>query len=472
MSEKLIYDNLTKKVSDKIANSIVEFIIKDKLTFYGYFLQNVNFYQTEKIETAGVNFKGLRMNFYYNNKFVESLSKKQIKFLCIHEIFHLLFNHPKRGHGYVHELANIAMDMIINEIIIEKHCNSEKGENGLEKSIAEFIPGCVKMDSHYKDDRMFEVLYNWVNEKYFLWKEKYGEENKKMILDNLAGKSSIAKENDGIFVWESDKKEGEEIDVDKIFSFDFSISDERKRQNEELGIDEETRRLFEGGCSGFDVHFWDDIDEEMRNQIVKRHIDNLRARGFMSSDSEDVLGRLIKKKNNSILKLLKRGISALKGFHKTSSYRKPNRKDLDGLKGKIKYANEINCILDTSGSMSGSFETVVSEIFKDDFVINMIQCDSEIKDYIRITNKNQLTKMKIKGLGGTSLQPGIDYIMSDRDLRKNNLVILSDGFTDTLNFSKCPSTKVLILTVAENCPLAGHYKNVSHLKVEPSNKKN
>ena len=445
-------NSLQKVVCDEIAISIADFVMRDRLTFYGYFLQNVNFYKTDKIPTAGVNFVDLKMNFYYNEEFVKSLPIKQVKFLCIHELFHLLFSHPTRGRGYIHRIANFAMDMIINEIISDKHCkkiiSTDGEETILEDCVAEWIPGIVRMDSNFEGERIFEIAYGWTNEKYNLWKEKFGEEEKDKLIDKM---STMSAEEFSKYLADSDNE---------------PITEQRIRENRELGIDEYTRRFFENNFPSFDTHFWDDIPDEIKQKIVQKHIDDIRAHGNISSDAEGTIGKLRKKGNNDLLRLLKRNISDLKGFSKISSFKRPSRKGLDGLKGKMKYSNRINCLLDTSGSMIGSFETVVSEIFKDDYEINMIQCDSQVKSYTTLKSKKEIQKMKLVGMGGTSLQPGIDYVLSSRDLRSNNLVILTDGLTDTLDFSKCGGMKILILSANKECPTKKKFANVKQIIIK------
>ena len=436
MSElDLIYKSMSKKMHPKISECIQNFILRDSLMFYGYFLMNVNFYETRGLKTAGVNFRNLRMNFYYNPDFLDSLNEKEVAYLVIHELFHLLFNHPKRGKGYNHELANVAMDMIINELIDQKHDN-----------VSQRIDGLLIMDSHYEEERIFEILYEWLNKKREEWKKKYGEQEKQDLIGKILGNNQSESSGGG----ENQSKED---------------SESRKNENEELGIDESTRRLFENNCEGFDEHFWDDIPEEIKKEIIRKQIDNLRQRGLIGSNNEYILSKLIKKSNNNFLRLLKRSVSSIKGFSKIKSIRRPNRREFDGLKGKVKYANLINCILDTSGSMNGQFETILSEIFKDDYEINLVQCDTDVKNFAKIQSKNDLKKMKIKGLGGTTLQPGIDYVSSHKKLKGNNLVILTDGYTDELDFSKCKNTKVLILSVGENSPVA-YGKNVKQIIVE------
>jgi predicted metal-dependent peptidase len=133
-----------------------------------------------------------------------------------------------------------------------------------------------------------------------------------------------------------------------------------------------------------------------------------------------------------------------------------NRRNIAGLKGKKKEGFVINAILDTSGSMEGVFENVLSYVFQDNIILNMIQCDTEVKDFKVIKNKNQLSKMSIKGLGGTTLQPAIDYIAAGK-LNKVNTVILTDGITDVLNFSKICG-KVLIITNETECQIVSNGK--------------
>lgn len=424
---------MQKKTHPKISECIQNFILRDNLMFYGYFLLNINFYESRTIPTAGVNFRNLRMNFYYNPDFIEGLNEKQVAFLVIHELFHLLFNHPKRGKGYNHELANIAMDMIINELILEKHEN-----------VSEFIPNLIVMDSNYENERIFEILYDWLNKKHEEWKEKHGDDNKEKVIEDLLGEGS--KVVDGGDSGGDNKQK-------------------REKENKDLGIDDSTRKIFENHCQGFDEHFWDDVPDEIKKEIIRKQVENLKARGLVGANEEYILSKLIKKSNNNFLRMLKRNVSNLKGFSKVKSIRKPNRREIDGIKGKNKYSNLINCILDTSGSMNGQFEIILSEIFKDDYQINLIQCDISVKNFIKIQNKNELKKMKIKGLGGTTLQPGIDYINSHKGLKGNNLVVLTDGYTDSLDFSKIKSNKVLILTTSAECPIASG-KNVKQIVVE------
>ena len=65
---------------------------------------------------------------------------------------------------------------------------------------------------------------------------------------------------------------------------------------------------------------------------------------------------------------------------------------------------------------------------------------------------SQLEKMKIEGLGGTCLTPGLQYIAKDKELNKYNTVILTDGYTDHLDLTGVKG-KVLVLSTGVECPV-------------------
>lgn len=215
-----------------------------------------------------------------------------------------------------------------------------------------------------------------------------------------------------------------------------------------------------------DAHLGDDIPQELKREIVEGIMTKLKNRGLASGDVEAILNKLRKTKKD-YLKEIKRTMSNhIFGSKKEKTIVRPNRRGIQGLKGNKKYKNEINVLLDTSGSMGGSFERVLSYIFQNDIHINLIQCDAQIQQVLKIKDKKELEKMKIKGLGGTVLQPGIDFMTEKKNkIYMYNTVILTDGYTDSLNF-KNVKTKTLILSTAEKCPIAhdnGRVKQINNI---------
>ena len=215
-----------------------------------------------------------------------------------------------------------------------------------------------------------------------------------------------------------------------------------------------------------DSHLPDDIPQELKREIVEGIMTKLKNRGLSSGDVEAILNKL-RKTRKDYLKEIKRTMSShIFGSKKSKTIVRPNRRGIDGLKGNKKYKNEINVLLDTSGSMGGEFEKVLSYIFQNDIQMNLIQCDTEVKKVFKIKEKKELEKMRIYGLGGTTLQPALDFMKDKKNkISIYNTVILTDGCTDSLNFKEI-KTKTLILSTAGKCPVAydnGRVKQIEHI---------
>lgn len=200
-----------------------------------------------------------------------------------------------------------------------------------------------------------------------------------------------------------------------------------------------------------DTHIPDDVPEELREQMVKDVHERLKARGFSSGDVEQVLEKL-RKKRKDYLKEIKRGISFIKGSLKYKTITRPSRRGIKGLKGNKKYGSIINVILDTSGSMGGFFNKALGFIFRSDIEINLIMVDTSVKSVEKIKSMSELQKVVIKGLGGTVLQPAVDKVVED--FSKHNTLILTDGYTDTLDFSSY-NGKVLVISNGCEVPYTG-----------------
>jgi len=221
---------------------------------------------------------------------------------------------------------------------------------------------------------------------------------------------------------------------------------------ESYGLDQIFSDMKNNNGQLMDQHLVDDINEELREQMIKDIREKLKSRGFESGDIESTLNKL-RKKRKDYLKEIKRGISQIKGNHKQRSILRPSRRNVSGLKGNKKIGSKINVILDTSGSMGGYFEKALSFIFRSDIEINLIQVDTKVHSCENIKNKNQLEKVKIKGMGGTTITPGIRYMIEH--FPQYNCLLLTDGHTDSLDFSGFKN-KVLIISNSDECPILNY----------------
>ena len=544
-----------KNEHQKFVDNTVMMLSSNTLPYYAEFQTFINFLESENLPTCGVNIGRDGMNFYWNRKFVDDLTLQEALFILLHEDFHLLFDHSKRSIIYNKEFANIAQDMIINQIIFDDIMKHEKTKGKVEipKCHNEFVMGRdgqpligkdgkpiknpffgknngLFIPADYPGEHIFENLYEYLKDKQDDYKKRLAalrqkqqqEQQKQDQKGDKKDKGQSGKEKGGNQPGQGDgdpsdeqgqqgkgkgkgKPQDGEGDGDpqdgtqdgkgqpnKNGKGKGNGQDQSQNQpqnqgdgqgdgegspdNDSAGSDLDSfgkPRYGKYGQNGvecgsldsmfdsmergeqltLDNHIDDDVPEDARKSIVGDFMQRLKNRGLVSADVEKVLNKLRKSKHD-YLKEIKRTISHhVFGTTKVKSITRPNRRGIEGIKGRKKHKNVINCILDTSGSMSGDFEGVLSYIFQNDIHINLIQIDTQVKAVEDIKNKRDLERVKIKGLGGTTLQPAIEYINDPKNkLHTFNNVMLTDGATDHLNFANVKG-KTLILTTATPPPL-------------------
>lgn len=482
---------IVKNIHEKLLNTIQTMLIDTKvnLPYYGEFNLHVNFHEQDSIGTCAVNVTPKGMNFFYSPKFLENMSQKEVNFIALHEDFHLLFNHPRRTitGQYDHKLSNIAQDMIINHVIWEDISHSfveiPKDKNG--KNMALFVP------KEYTGKLIFEELYEWLKEE----KDKFQKKQKEGKCQNSECQScgGSGKKQDGQSKQESGDQQGKGQGQDnqpgegqepcpdcdgtgneggKDASGKPSYGPYGKNPGGKNGesIDTwSTDQIFQdmenGSGEYLDKHIGDDVPEEMREAMVRDVMDRLQARGLSAGNVESTLNKL-RKQRKDYLKEIKRSISnEIFGHIKTKTIVKPNRRQIQGLKGNRKIKTKINVILDCSGSMGGQgdFEKVLSYVYQSDIEMNFIQADTQVNWVETFKKKRQLETMKIHGLGGTVLQPAVDYVVEK--FNEFNTVMLTDGYCDSLDFSKVKG-RVLLITIGTAVPISKSNGKVKQITVE------
>ena len=514
---------IIKHIHEKLLNGIQTMLIDTKvnLPYYGEFNLHVNFHEQDSIGTCAINVTSKGMNFYYSPKFLENMSQKEVNFITLHEDFHLLFNHPRRTitGQYDHKMSNIAQDMIINHIIWEdiSHSFVEIPKSADGKNMALFVP------KDYTGKLIFEELYEWLKDE----KEKYDKEKKDGKCKNDKCQScngSGKKEDKGQGQKQEqqgggqgqDKQEGQGQQPGEGQGKGEQEGEGQgggQQPGEGQGSGEGQEPCPDCGGNGnqdgkdgkgkpsygpygknpgkdgdaidtwskeqifddmennngeyLDKHIGDDVPEEMRDAMVKDVMERLAARGLAAGNVEQTLAKL-QKKRKDYLKEIKRAVSnMIFGTVKQKTIVKPNRRQIAGLKGTRKVKTKINCILDTSGSMGGTFERVLSYIYRNDIEVNLIEADTEVKWVENIKKKRQLETMVIKGLGGTMLQPAINLVAEQ--FNEFNTVVLTDGYCDSLDLSKIKG-KVLMITIGVKVPISRSNGKVKQIVVDVNEK--
>ena len=517
---------ILKNIHEKLLAGIQTMLIDTKinLPYYGEFNLHINFVEQDSIGTCAVNVTTKGMNFFYSPKFLEDMSNKEVNFITLHEDFHLLFNHPKRtvSGQYDHKLSNIAQDMIINHVIWEDipHAFVEIPKNKDGKNMALFVP------KEYEGKLIFEELYEWLKDEKEKW-QKENKKNSECKSCGGSGKKDDKGDQKqkgqgqqpGEGQGEGEKQEGKgkgQQPGDGQGEGQNQKDGEGKGEGQGQGKPGKGQGEGGGGescpdCQGngneggkdssgkpsygpygknpskdgealdtwskeqifddmeknngeyMDKHIGDDVPEEMREAMVKDVMERLAARGLSAGNVETTLNKL-RKKRKDYLKEIKRAVSnMIFGTLKQKTIVKPNRRQIAGLKGNRKVKTKINCILDTSGSMGGTFEKVLSYVYRNDIEINLIEADTEVKWIENIKNKRKLETMVIKGLGGTILTPAVELVVDQ--FNDFNTVILTDGYCDSLDLSKVKG-RVLIISIGVKVPISRSNGKVKQIIVD------
>lgn len=503
---------IIKNIHEKLLNCVQTMLIDTKvnLSFYGEYNLHINFHEQDSIGTCAVNVTSKGFNFFYSPKFLENMSQKEVNFIDIHEIFHLLFDHPKRTitGQYDHKLSNIAQDMIINHVIWEdiSHSFVEIPKNKDGKNMALFLP------KEYTGKLIFEELYEWLKEE----KEKWQKQKKQDQCKSCNGSGKKDEKGKGQDNKDKGKGQGQEggqsgnqpgegqgegggeqgkgqggghnhgdsgescPDCGGTGSKDgkdssgkpsygpYGKNPSKDGDSLDTWSKEQIFQDMEDGSGEYlDKHIGDEVPEEMREGMVRDVMERLAARGLSAGNVETTLNKL-RKKRKDYLKEIKRAVSnMIFGTVKQKTIVKPNRRQISGLKGNRKVKTAINVILDTSGSMGNTFEKVLSYIYRNDIEVNMIQADTQVNWVEKFMDQKKIERMKISGHGGTVLQPAVDYVVEN--FNKYNTCILTDGYCDNLDLSGLKG-RVLIISIGTKVPIAKSNGKVKQICVELGDK--
>jgi len=515
-----------EKSHSLIEKCIIDMVAANYLPFYGEFALFLAFIEAP-IGTLGVSVDSKGPKFFWDKKFVEEQTLESMNFLILHEIFHLLLDHVERSVGYDKRLANLAQDMIINTIIYEDVVLGEgnqdkvwmpKDEYGNNSGV--FIP-----KEYPESDPTFEGLYHWLKNDYQKWKQKQQKQSqcpdcggtgkkqdKKNGKGNNKGQNGKGQkpgnqgnggqgkkddtcptcggsgqcpggggsqqgqgqgqgggQNDPNAQGDPNQGNGSGRDYGK---HGRKIESPNGNMEPEMySLEEVYKNLDQSKGMTMDAHLEgsEQVPKEVKREMVDRILTSIKNRGLMKGNNILETLRKLRKSEKDYLKEIKRSITnEIMSGKKAKSITRPHRRGVWGLKGKRKFKQKINAVLDTSGSMGGEFDKALSFIFQNDIAINLIQIDIEVQDVIEIKNKKELNSMSIKGLGGTTLTPALQYIASDKKLNKLNTVVLTDGYTDALDCGNLNGS-VLIISSGSECPIHRSNGKVKQIVVQHNN---
>lgn len=365
--------------TDELAKASKDLMLQE--AFYGLFLIMLNKEWSTKVPTAGVSRKGINYQLYLNEEFWNKLNPKQHIGLLKHELLHIaLFHITEYQHLKDHNIANIAMDLEINQYIDP-----------------EFLPPGPQLIENFPElDLKPKQGTNYYYEKLLTASKDPGScpNLDKMLEGANGGEPSVEI---------SIKGNGKEVNLPEHGTWE-----------EFDDLDEATKKLIKTQT--------EHILKEVADQVSK-------SRGTVPKEICEILEKI---KELDPPKFNWRGYlrrfvgGSIKTFSKMSR-QKPNFRYTENPGLKHKEKRRILVAIDTSGSVStnelNEFLGEIHHIHKTGTEVMIIQCDTAIS-YLGKFNPKQ--EFKIHGRGGTSFHPVTDYYNENKK-KYNCLIYLTDG---------------------------------------------
>jgi len=341
-----------------------------KEPYYGFFLIMLNKVWRKDLPTAGVSKNGINFQLAINEEFWTGLSEMHQMGLLKHELLHIAFGHLTSFKSFKnHRLANIAMDMEINQYIDK-----------------DWLPkGGIDIDD-YEDlnlDRKAGCRYYYDKLNQFQEEKdkngSCGNEDMDKLLDQVANGEGPDHSTWGEF---EDLSEAEQKLIEK--QLQKVLSDAKEQTVKKRG----------------------NIPGEIEGVIVVEEIvpPKFDWRGYIRRFT---------------------GVST-KVFTKKIR-RKENRRYEDNPGLKIKMRQHMLLAIDTSGSVSNTelqeFMGEIHHIYKAGVDVTIMQCDTSIRSIEAYKGKNEIN---VVGRGGTEFDPVLDYYNANQK-KYTSLVYFTDG---------------------------------------------
>jgi predicted metal-dependent peptidase len=357
--------------------------------FFSYLALHLAPIETTEIPTMGVDKRG---NMWYNPEFVNKMTQDEVKGVVCHEIMHVALEHLNGLKGKDAQVSNVAMDIVVNDIIMENGLRLPK-EGIIPQNHEALINGNIKIKDINK--KCWEIIYAELEKK--LPKKKVGSYG---FDEHTYGDGK----DDGKGQGGGPDGKGKKLPAG-VNDKDF---DAKQTVNEAYAY----AKLQGMAPAGMD-----------------RYIEEL---SYPKMDWKSMLRKFI-----------------VREIPFNYNYSRPSKRSIACgifMPSVVKESLEIGVAVDTSGSMSpDDLKLCVSEVLGiikayDNVKLTVLSCDAEVHTVAEVTCEEDVASLKLEGGGGTDFRPVFEWIGDNKPAMKL-LVFFTDGYGE---FPKdAPSTKVL-----------------------------
>ena len=357
-----------------------------KEPYYGFFLITLNkLWDSKRVPTAGVSKNGINYQLAINPEFWEGLNENQRLGILKHELLHIAFGHLTTFFKFSnHKLANVAMDMEINQYIESSWLPggeySKEEYDEIKKKVTEEVKAAI--EAELSPEEILEISKKCPGRGILI--EDYADLN----LDLKAGCRYYYDKLKEL----KDKKDNEGTCGND--SMDELLDDIEAGNIPDHGTWEEFENLTEAEQKL--------IEKQLQKILSDAKDQTIKKRGTVPGEIEGiiVIEEIVAAKfdwRGYIRRFT--GVST-KVFTKKIR-RKENRRFSDNPGLKIKMKQHMLLAIDTSGSVSDAelkeFMNEIHHIYKAGVDITIVQCDTRITSIKPYTGKHEL---EVQGRGG------------------------------------------------------------------------
>jgi len=469
--------NISKTHYQKYIMDLISNRVDLGMAWYGHFFLKFEMNIVFDLEApAGVSFVDGNYFIYINPIYMELYKEEEKIAILKHEVMHVVYLHLiifTKANGYSNKISNVASDIVINGSSLKPKIKN--------------LPGSKKNESIFGG-----IFIEALKEKYNIEEYEIDKDTKyyyNLLKDNPIMKGELNNCND-----ESNTISDEEFDklLDnlennlKTRELNDNLNDNCSNINLTDKQLEKLAKKLKDGTINIDDHSYKNEEnknssnmekmvklEKMINDTNKETAEKMR--GFTPSEIQESLIMINELKNQvnwkrELKKTIGNHINKIEqqlkiGFTHPIYYRNPN---IPGYKDKRK--PKITTILDVSGSMSDD-EIIIglNEIKNLTKKMNMeteiIQVDAEVKS-VKNFSKNS-KKFNRNGNGGTILEPGFEYALTNKKGLPNVIVVITDGGCERKfnNLTINDNIKVIWLCTQELFFDISNYKNMKKIKL-------
>ena len=378
--------------AEQLAKASKDLIVHEP--FYGLFLIMLNKQWNNKaVSTAGVARLDINYQLYLNEKFWDILKPQQRIGLMKHELLHIAFFHVTDfEHLTDHQIANLAMDLEINQYIDKD----------------QFPPGPQLITNYPELNLEPKKGTKYYYDKLMQGKQKGNCPNLNTVLKAMGGSES------------GDGEDGNGKTGPKMVKISGA------------GGQTETQVPDHSSWSEFEDQ--DDATQKLINKQVEHILKEVaeqvvKSRGTIPGEFAEILNRInhVEPPKFDWRSYLRRFAGGSVKIFTKKSRRKYNKRYEENPGLKIKPKRHILVCIDTSGSVSTSelkeFMHEIHHMHKTGTDVTIAQVDTAIR---HIGPYNPREDFKVIGRGGTSFQPIIDYYNVNTH-KYTCLIYLTDG---------------------------------------------